>query len=77
MAVHTGIIRGGGDTRFVLINDSIFMWLIVLPISAIAAFKLNLSPVIVFICLKSDQILKCAVAVVKVNSYTWIKKLTR
>ncbi|MBE5816682.1 MAG: MATE family efflux transporter [Clostridiales bacterium] len=77
MAVHTGIVRGGGDTRFVLIVDSIFMWLIVLPISAIAAFKFNLSPVIVFICLKSDQILKCAVAVVKVNRYTWIKKLTR
>ncbi len=28
----------------------------------------------VFLCLKSDQILKCAVAVVKVNRYRWLKK---
>lgn len=26
MAVLTGIVRGGGDTRFVLFNDLIFMW---------------------------------------------------
>lgn len=76
-ACLTGIVRGGGDTRFVLYNDTIFMWCIVLPCSALAAFVLDLSPVIVFICLKSDQILKCAVAVVKTNRYTWVKKLTR
>ena len=73
----TGIVRGGGDTRFVLINDSIFMWLIVLPFSYLAAFKLNWPPVAVFFCLKSDQILKCFVAIVKVNSYNWVRHLTR
>lgn len=73
----TGIVRGGGDTKFVLYNDSIFMWGIVLPISALAAFVFNWSSVVVFICLKSDQILKCFVAIVKVNRFTWIKQLTR
>lgn len=75
MAVLTGIVRGGGDTKFVLYNDTIFMWLIVLPSAYICAFVLNLSPVVVFCCLKSDQILKCFVAVVKVNRYKWIKTL--
>jgi putative MATE family efflux protein len=70
----TGIVRGGGDTKFVLYNDLIFMWLIVLPSSALCAFVFNLSPIAVFICLKSDQILKCFVAVVKVNRYKWIRK---
>ncbi len=51
MACLTGIVRSGGDTRFVLINDLIFMWGIVLPSSAAAAFLLHLPPVIVFICL--------------------------
>ncbi len=69
----TGIVRSGGDTSFVLYNDLIFMWLIVLPSSALAAFVFHFSPLIVFICLKSDQILKCAVAVVKVNRYRWIR----
>lgn len=68
-----GIVRGGGDTRFVFVNDTIFMWILVLPASAIAAFVLHLSPLAVFICLKADQILKCIVAVVKVNRYTWLR----
>ena len=77
MPALTGIVRGGGDTSFVFINDTIFMWCLVLPISAAAAFLLQLSPVVVFICLKSDQILKCLVAVVKVNRFRWIRTLAR
>lgn len=76
MPVLTGIVRSGGDTSFVLKNDSIFMWGVVLPAAAIAAFWLHLSPLVVFICLKSDQILKCFVAVVKVNRYRWVRKLS-
>ena len=73
MPALTGIVRGGGETNFVLYNDMIFMWLIVLPSSALAAFVFHLSPLVVFICLKSDQILKCFVAVVKVNRFRWIR----
>lgn len=76
MPVLTGIVRAGGETDFVLKNDLIFMWLLVLPSSALAAFTFHLSPLAVFICLKSDQILKCAVAAVKLNRYTWIKKIS-
>lgn len=77
MSCLCGIVRGGGDTRFVLYNDMIFMWGIVLPLSALAAFVLHLPPVVVFACLKSDQVTKCAVAVVKVNRFRWIKSLAR
>ncbi|MDR2647190.1 MAG: MATE family efflux transporter, partial [Oscillospiraceae bacterium] len=76
MAALTGIVSGGGDTRFVLINDLIFMWGIVLPLALLAAFVWQLSPLIVFVVLKSDQITKCAVAVVKVNRFRWIRNLT-
>ena len=53
------------------------MWGLVLPLSFLGAFVWKLSPAIVFMFLKCDQILKCFVAVVEVNSYRWIKKLTR
>lgn len=75
MSCLTGIVRGGGDTKFVLFNDIIFMWCIVLPCSYAAAFVFELSPAVIFICLKADQILKCAVAVVKVNRFRWMKKI--
>ena len=53
------------------------MWCLVLPASAAAAFALQLPPAAVFVCLKSDQILKCFVAVVKVNRFRWIRSLAR
>ena len=75
MPCLTGIVRGGGDTKFVLFNDIIFMWGIVLPSSFAAAFIFELHPIFIFMCLKADQILKCFVAVVKVNSGNWMKKI--
>ena len=75
MACLTGIVRGGGDTKFVFINDLIFMWGIILPSSYLAAFVFGFPPVVIFACLKADQILKCFVAVVKVNRYRWMKKI--
>lgn len=57
-------------------NDTIFVFLVVLP-SAIIASYLGAPPWVVFACLKCDQILKCFVAVVKINRYNWMKNLTR
>lgn len=72
-----GIVSGGGETSFVLKNDIIFMWLIVLPLSALSAFVFHFPVWVTFACLKADQVLKCAVAVVKVNKFNWIKTVTR
>lgn len=72
-----GIVSGGGETSFVLKNDIIFMWLIVLPLSALSAFVFEFPVWVTFACLKADQVLKCAVAVVKVNRFNWIKTVTR
>lgn len=72
-----GIVSGGGDTKFVLFNDLIFMWGIVLPMSALSAFVFKWPIPVTFLILKADQVLKCFVAVVKVNRFKWIKQLTR
>lgn len=77
VACLTGIVTGGGDTRFVLINDMIHQWLIVIPSAFLSAFVFHAPVWITFLCLKCDQILKCFVAVIKVNRYRWIRVLTR
>lgn len=71
-----GLVKSGGDIGFVFKNDTIFVFLIVLP-SAIIAKLLGAPPWVVFACLKCDQILKCFVAVVKINRFNWMKNLTR
>ncbi|MCH5198158.1 MAG: MATE family efflux transporter [Oscillospiraceae bacterium] len=72
-----GIVSGGGDTKFVFKNDIIFMWCIVLPLSALSAFVFKWPVPVTFFILKMDQILKCAVAVIKVNRFKWIRDLTK
>lgn len=77
MPCLTGIVSGGGDTNFVFFNDIVFMWCIVLPLSALSAFYFRFPPTVTFALLKADQILKCFVAAVKVNRFKWVKVLTR
>lgn len=71
-----GLVKAGGDISFVFRNDTIFVFLVVLP-SAILAARLGAPAWVVFACLKCDQILKCFVAVVKINRFNWMKNLTR
>lgn len=71
-----GLVKSGGDIGFVFKNDAIFVFLVVIP-SALIATRLGAAPWIVFACLKCDQILKCFVAVVKINRFNWMKNLTR
>ena len=75
-ACLAGLVKAGGDVSFVFKNDTIFVFLVVLP-SAIIAQLLGAPAWVVFACLKCDQILKCFVAVVKINSFNWMKNLTR
>ena len=71
-----GLVKSGGDVSFVMKNDAFFVFLVVLP-SALIAAHLGAAPWLVFLCLKSDQILKCFVAVVKINRFKWMKNLTK
>lgn len=71
-----GLVKSGGDISFVFKNDTIFVFLVVIP-SSLLTMWLGAPPWVVFACLKCDQILKCFVAIVKINRYNWMKNLTR
>lgn len=71
-----GLVKAGGDTKFVMINDTIHIFGIIIP-STLLCLHFGAPVWVVFACLKCDQILKCFVAVVKINRFKWMKKLTR
>ncbi len=71
-----GLVKSGGDISFVFKNDTIFVFLVVIP-SALICQRLGAPVWMVFAALKCDQILKCFVAVVKINRFNWMKNLTR
>lgn len=64
-----GLVKSGGDISFVFKNDTIFVFLVVIP-SSLLAMWLGAPPWVVFACLKCDQILKCFVAIVKITGTT-------
>ena len=76
MPVNAGIIRGGGDVKFVMYLDTIVI-LVFIPLSALAGLVWHWPPVPVILCMNADQFLKCIPASIRVNSYRWVRKLTR
>ena len=77
MPVLVGIIQGGGDTNFVVKLNIISMWLIVMPLSFLAAFVWHWPVELVVLVIQSDQIFKCLPAFIRFRSYKWIRNLTR
>ncbi len=77
MPTNAGIIRGGGNTRFPLILDIVSIWVIVLPLSALLAFRWGAPAAAVVFCLNADQIFKGVPIFIKVNFGSWARKLTR
>lgn len=72
-----GIIAGGGDTRYSAIIDNLFMWLFTIPAAALSAFVFGWPPLVTFILLKADQILKCIPNAIVCNRYRWVRILTK
>ena len=72
-----GINRGAGDSRFVMIVDLICGWLVVLPLSALAAFVLHWPLAAVYFCTRIDQCFKWIIAFFRLRGNRWIKNVTR
>lgn len=71
-----GVLRGGGDTKVLMLADNIFLWALSIPLGIIAGFVLHLPPFWIYVCLKSDQIVKTFWCVIRLRSGKWIKKIS-
>ena len=74
---NIGILRGGGDVKFVLVNDVIFMWLVAIPLGFIAAFVWSWPVIAVFCVIRVDEILKVICSTRRIISWKWITNVTR
>ncbi|MDD3336057.1 MAG: MATE family efflux transporter [Eubacteriales bacterium] len=77
MPCQLGIIRAGGDTRYSMVSDLLYSWVLIVPLGLLAAFVWHWPVAVVTFCLNCDQLLKCITVSYKTNRYTWIKKLVR
>ena len=71
-----GVLRGGGDTKMLMLADNIFLWAVSIPLGILAGFVFKLPAFWIYVCLKSDQIIKTGWAYLRLRSGKWIKKIT-
>ena len=72
-----GCFRGGGDAKFGMVVDTVFMWGVSVPLMAIAAYVLKLPPVWVYFVMTLDEFEKMPVVFAHYFKFKWMKNITR
>ena len=72
-----GCFRGGGDSRFGMIVDSIFMWLVAVPLTFLAAYVFKLPPIWVYFVMSLDELEKMPVVFIHYFRRKWLTNITR
>ncbi len=70
-----GVLRGGGDTKVLMLADNIFLWVASIPLGVLAGLVLHLPAFWIYFALKIDQVLKAFWCVIRLRSGKWIKKI--
>lgn len=73
--ITKGVLRGGGDTKCLMIADNIFLWIVSIPMGYFAGLVFHWSPFWIYTCLKLDQVLKLIWCVFRLKSGKWIHKI--
>ncbi len=67
-----GVLRNGGDTRFLMVADIAFMWLASIPLGYLAGYVWHMSPFWIYALLKIDYIIKTVWCTIRLKNKTWI-----
>lgn len=70
-----GVLRAGGDTKFLLWADIILLWVISIPLGCLGAFIWHLPIFWTYFLLKMEYGLKSIICLVRFLSGKWIRKV--
>lgn len=70
-----GVLRAGGDTKFLMLGDILFLWVASVPLGALAGLVLHWPPFWIYSMLKIDQIIKCVWCIFRLRSKKWMKAI--
>ena len=76
MVALVGVLRGGGDTRFVALVDVLSIWLIAIPLGFLSGHVWKWSVPAVYLMLKCDELVKVSLALPRLLRGKWIRDLT-
>lgn len=69
-----GVLRGAGDTRFLMVADILFLWLASVPLGYFAGIVWHLPAFFVYIALQIDHIIKAIWCTIRLNKGKWVKR---
>lgn len=72
-----GIFCAGGDSRFDMDTNIVFMWFICLPLGLISAFVLHWPVPVVYCITNLDEIIKLPLVIRRYRKYIWLRNITR
>lgn len=72
-----GVLRGGGDVRMATLIDLTPLWLVALPLAALAGLVFRLGILWVYLAKTSENIIKCVFGVIRFRSGKWIRDVTQ
>ena len=67
-----GILRGAGDTKYLMVLDTVFLWLVSLPLGALAGLVFHFPPFWIYLCLYSERFIRTVVALFRLKGKRWI-----
>lgn len=70
-----GLLRGGGDVKFQMANDLLFLWGLTVPMGFVTAFVFHAPVAVVYIVLKCDQVIKVFTSEWRLRSGKWIHNM--
>ena len=70
-----GVLRAGGDTKFLMLGDILFLWVASIPLGYLAGLVFHWPPFWIYTMLKIDQIIKCIWCYFRLRSGKWLKKI--
>ncbi|MDC7234185.1 MAG: MATE family efflux transporter [Spirochaetales bacterium] len=76
MHIIVGILRSGGDTHYCAALELLPLWLISIPLVALAGLVLQLPPALVYLFCLSEEITKYITGLWRVLSGKWVHDLT-
>lgn len=71
-----GVLRGGGDTKMLMLADNVFLWVLSIPFGILAGFVFHWPAFWIYVALKSDDIVKTVWCVIRLRGEKWIKKIS-
>lgn len=72
-----GVLRGGGDVRFATIIDLLPLWLVALPLAALAGLVAKLDILWVYLAIEAENVTKFFMGVFRFRSGNWIHDVTQ